>query len=186
MFNENLKILIVYDKQLGIEALTPWTVLGAAAFGSCGLSFLFPKKKRKDYFYTEEWKHHRNNHHSGNTDEVVIDIEEDGYIKQTTKFGASTKYVNCANFKQAELECSFGAMVVYFDKAQVKDGKAYISVQASFAGMELYIPKEWTVVNSINATLGAAEEKNKSCPDGSVVLTLDGNVQFAGVDIIYI
>lgn len=179
-------LLIVYDKQLGIEALTPWTVLGAAALGSCGLSFLFPKKERKDCFCTEEWKRHRHNHHNGKAEEVIIDIEENGYIKQTTKFGASTKYVNCDNFKQAELECSFGAMSVYFDKAQVKDGKAYVSMQVRFAGMELYVPKEWSIVNDVNTALGAVEEKNKNCPDGSVVLMLNGSVQFAGVDIIYV
>ena len=179
-------ILIVYDKQLGIEALTPWTVLGAAAFGSCGLSFLFPKKSRKNYFHTEEWKQYGHAHHGGNGQEVIIDIEDEGHIKQTTKFGASTKYVNCDDFKSAELECSFGAMTVYFDKAQVKDGKAYVNIQVSFAGMELYIPREWAINNNVRTSLGAVEEKNKNCPDGSVLLTLDGSVQFAGVDIIYV
>ena len=41
-------LCIVYDKPLGIEALTPWTVLAAALFGSIGLSMLFRGEKTKD------------------------------------------------------------------------------------------------------------------------------------------
>lgn len=178
-------LLITYDKPLGIEELTPWTVLGAAVLVNCGLAFLFPKKNKKDYFYEEEWKKHRTQH-NGNAKEVIIDIEENGYIKQTTKFGASTKYVNCDNFKQAELDCAFGAMTVYFNNAQVKDAKAYASIQVKFAGMELYIPKEWAVVNDVNTSLGAVEEKNRNCPDGKVTLVLSGSVNLGGVDIIYV
>ena len=32
----------IYDDALGITALTPWTLLGAALLGSIGLSILFP------------------------------------------------------------------------------------------------------------------------------------------------
>ena len=39
-------ICIIYDDWLGITALTPWTVLGAALLGSIGLSLIF--KKRAD------------------------------------------------------------------------------------------------------------------------------------------
>ena len=39
-------LCIIYDKQLGITALTPWTVLIAALFGSIGLSMIFPKKNK--------------------------------------------------------------------------------------------------------------------------------------------
>ncbi|MGL4912698.1 MAG: LiaF transmembrane domain-containing protein, partial [Romboutsia sp.] len=34
-------ICIIYDKQLGITAITPWTVLIAALLGSVGLSMIF-------------------------------------------------------------------------------------------------------------------------------------------------
>ena len=35
-------LIIVNDKALGMEAITPWPVLGAAVLGSIGLKFLFP------------------------------------------------------------------------------------------------------------------------------------------------
>lgn len=37
-------ICIIYDDWLGITALTPWTVLGAALLGSIGLSLIFKKR----------------------------------------------------------------------------------------------------------------------------------------------
>lgn len=179
-------LLIIYDKPLGIEELTPWTVLGAALLGSIGLSFIFPSKSRKNHFHNEEWKTHANHFHESSFTEDVIDVSDESYIKQVTRFGATTKYVNSDNFKRAELECSFGAMAVYFDKAQVKDGTAYLDVQVHFAGMELYVPKEWTVCNNADCTLGGIEEKNRNCPDGTVTLVLTGSVSFAGIDIIYV
>ena len=47
-------LCILYDKELGITALTPWTVLGAAALGSIGCSMLF-QPWRKNH-----WEHHGN------------------------------------------------------------------------------------------------------------------------------
>lgn len=40
-------LCIIYDKPLGIEALTPWTVLVAALLLSIGLSLLFGGKGKK-------------------------------------------------------------------------------------------------------------------------------------------
>lgn len=40
-------LIIVNDKVLGMEAITPWPVLGAAVLGSIGLKFLFPGFGRK-------------------------------------------------------------------------------------------------------------------------------------------
>ena len=36
-------LIIVNDELLGLEAITPWPVLGAALLGSLGLNLLFPK-----------------------------------------------------------------------------------------------------------------------------------------------
>mgnify|MGYP006893000712 FL=1 len=44
-------ICIIYDDWLGITALTPWTVLGAALLGSIGLSLIFKKKERTQPFH---------------------------------------------------------------------------------------------------------------------------------------
>ena len=37
---------ILFDEALGIEAITPWPVLGAALLGTIGLNMIFNKNKR--------------------------------------------------------------------------------------------------------------------------------------------
>jgi len=41
-------LLILYSRQLGLEAITPLPVLGAALFGTMGLNMLFPDFKSKE------------------------------------------------------------------------------------------------------------------------------------------
>ena len=167
-------LCILYDEQLHIEALTPWTVLGVALLGTIGLQILFRKnrlivKKLPD-----------------NVEYTIIDEPDSSHIRHSTSFGASTKYINTEDFKQADLSCSFGALSVYFENTLVPDGTAVLNLQASFSGVELYIPKEWTVEKQMSISLGAVEEKNHPHPDGSVTLHLVGSASFCGVEITYI
>lgn len=60
-------LCIIYAKPLGIEAITPWPVLGAAALGSIGISFLY--HPRRDYRNYGCWG--RGNHYSTETEETV-------------------------------------------------------------------------------------------------------------------
>ena len=83
-------ICIIYDDWLGITALTPWTVLGAALLGSIGLSLIFKKK-------------------SGHSPSISFEFDsdsdnEDGkYIGENIKidnnFGTAIKYVNSDNWR---------------------------------------------------------------------------------------
>lgn len=167
-------LCIIYDKVLGITAITPWTVLGAALFGSIGLSILFHNKH-----------HYRHFMHDENFAEI-IDQEDGNSVQLATSFGSSIKYVNSDDFKQANLKCSFGAMKVYFDNAMIRNNNAIIQLDISFAGVELFIPKEWNVKNQANTSFGEIEEKNKNQTTGIPSVTLVGNISFSGVTIIYV
>lgn len=167
-------LCILYDKQLHIENLTPWTVLIAAAFGSIGLSLLFGKSG------------HRIKMQSAGALSDVTDSVENDHSQHSARFSASTKYINNEHFEQAEFNCSFCALSVYFENARVPSGSASVALYASFSGIELYIPKEWTVENHLQASLAAVEEENSPSPDGSVTLHLVGSISVSGVSIIYI
>jgi hypothetical protein len=175
-------ICIIFDRQLGITAITPWTILVAALFCSIGLSILFKKKKRLDWSVEEKG--------------VFGLIEEKEQFEQAaewdtkckvhyrTSFGSGIKYVNSDVFKYADLECSFGSMKVFFDNAVIEN-HATINVEVSFGSIELYIPKTWNVVNQVNVSFAGMEEKNKSETLGSPVVMLTGNLSFSGLEIIY-
>lgn len=166
-------LCIVYDKPLGITALTPWTVLGAALLGSIGCSILFDpcKKSRHEHHGFEDF----------DTETIEGDI-----INLTTSFGGSIKYIDSDNLKKANIRCSFGEMKVYFDKALIQDGEAVIAFDVSFGGVEVFVPKEWTIDNQITTTLGGIEEKNRNNSTGTPVLHLVGKCSWAGISIIYV
>lgn len=171
-------ICIIYDKQLGITAITPWTVLIAAILGSIGLSMIFHKNIK--------WIHHNHHSHCKDYKFEKIDVEDESSVRFKNSFGASIKYINTDKFEQADLECSFGAMKVYFDNAVMSNGNAVVRIDASFSGIELYIPKTWNVDIKTNVFLGSVDEKNRNSQATTNNLTLVGDVSFSGVEIIYV
>jgi predicted membrane protein len=166
-------LCIIYDKPLGITEITPWPVLGAALLGSIGLSMLFHKKHHYIHYNKDEYTE-------------IIDQEDDNGFKFETSFGSSIKYVNTEDFRYADLDCSFGGMKVYFDNAVIQNGNAVINLDVSFAGVELFLPRSWNVVNKADVSFGGIEEKNRNLTNGSPVVTLTGDVSFSGVTIYFI
>ncbi len=169
-------ICIIYDKQLGITNITPWTVLIAALLGSIGFSMIFHKHTKcvNFKFDSEDYKFEK------------IDVEDESHVRIKNSFTSSIKYINTDNFEQADFNCSFGAMKVYFDKAIMSNNNAIVRINASFSGIELYIPKEWNVEDKTNVVLGSINEKNRNNQVTTNTLTLVGDIKFSGVEIIYI
>lgn len=169
-------ICIDYDEQLGITAITPWTVLIAALLGSIGLSMVFNKHPK--------WSRRKSSWDSSKFN--TIDTEDESHIKLKTSFAGSIKYINTDKFEQADLKCSFGAMKVYFDNAVLCEGKGYVNIEAFFSGVELYIPRNWTVENISTTSFSAITEKNRNEGTADNILTICGCIDFSGVEIIYI
>ena len=168
-------LCIVYAGPLGIEAITPWPVLGAALLGSIGVSFFYHPKG--SYWH---------GHHDDENWVGSVETMDGSQLKLSTSCAGSVKYVDSQEFKSADVKCSFGAMKVYLDKAAVPSGEAVIRMDVSFGGLELYVPRSWKVINQVDAIFGGLEEKSSGNPNGSPALILTGSVKFAGVEIIYI
>ena len=179
-------LCIVYDKELGLEAITPWPVLGAALFGSIGCSLIFEKRSRKKY----KSNHSNDSAHYHSTDaefDTIIDEPDSSVVDCKISFGATVKYVNSDCFESANIDCSFGAAKVYFDNAVLKGESADVYLDISFAGVELFIPKEWRVENQVKTTFDGIEEKGSCIADSDAkVITLHGKIEFAGLTIRYI
>ncbi|GLB29840.1 hypothetical protein LAD12857_17630 [Lacrimispora amygdalina] len=111
------------DVLLGITEITPWPVLGAALFESIGLSIIF-----HDHHYHHG--HYKNEEHFTE----IIDQDDGKSFHFETTFGSSIKYVNSDDFSQANLNCSFGAMKIYFDNAVIQNENAVIRLDVSFEG----------------------------------------------------
>ena len=170
-------LCILYDDFLGIERLTPWPVLGAAAFASIGLSIIF-----KDYHMRNGscFVEHPFCNSSSSYEEVT-----DNQFTFSTSFSSSVKYVKSDDFTNAKINCSFGEMKVYFDDAMIQHGEAAICLDVKFGGVELFIPKTWNILNHASSTFGAIDEKNRNASTGTPTVVLKGDVAFGGVTIIY-
>lgn len=173
-------LTVLYKDALGLAYMSTWTLSWtlflAASLGSIGLSLIFTKPINR-YRFT---------HHSKFEDSTIIDIDDADIIRLETNFGSSIKYVNTTSFEQANLECSFGGMKVYFDNAQMKNDQAIVRLEASFSGVELYFPKDWRVVNHASVSFGAVEERNHCDANATHTVHLYGDVSFGGVEIYYV
>lgn len=167
----------IYDKWLGIEKLTPWPVLGAALFGSIGLSMIFRKKK------TWSWSAGDNKGDFRATSSSQCDGE---HVFCENTFGSSIKYINSENFCNAKLSNDFGTLTVYFDNAIIQSGTAYVEVSCDFGTTNLYIPKQWKVVNDLSRTFGTIAEHGRCEGSSSNTLYLRGETDFGSINIYYI
>lgn len=167
---------IIYDDALGITSITPWTLLIAAILTSIGLSMIFKNKSRK-------W----NISHTGSFEKnKKIDIEDESYVSHETIFGSSIKYVNTEKLVQADFKCTFGAMKIFFDNVTMEGQSAVLNIESTFAGMEIYVPKTWSVEEKVNVSFGGIEYKNRNSNVITNTLTLVGDMTFSGIEIIFV
>lgn len=172
-------LCILYDEPLRIEALTPWPVLAAAMLGTIGLNMIFKRKK-------SNWKVETHGEWDNEKYKDIVDEESDEWVHSEVSFCSATKYINSTNFKKADLESSFGSLIVYFDNAILADGKAAVNVDVSFGDMKLYIPKTWKVVMNLDNSFGGCKEHGTCSMSDENVLMLNGDVSFGALEIYYI
>ena len=107
-------IAIIFDKPLGIEAITPWIVLIAAGLLTAAFEMIFPKHRF----------HHHGGKHMDFSEKFTDNVEDEhGYVMHSMKFGSTTKYIRSTNLSKVDLSSQFGEMSVFFDQAQVPSGK---------------------------------------------------------------
>lgn len=169
---------ILNAKLLGIEAITPWPILFAATLASIGMSLIFGSRKYKHGY------HNFNDSSYIQTEDMTYD--EDGFFHISNTFGETIKYIQSDNFKEADLKSTFAELKVYFSDVEIDGDTAVINVDARFAGIEVFIPKEWEVIIDARTFFGGIEEKNRYSLGRDKRVYIRGDITFAGLEIIYI
>ena len=170
-------ICIIYDDWLGITALTPWTVLGAALLGSIGLSLIFKKK-------------------SGHSPSISFEFDsdsdnEDGkYIGENIKidnnFGTAIKYVNSECLTKVVLCFPF------FRNVKICFAKAIVNFDFCTSGLDNGIIKVYgkrtKAIIHIRHTEVIGSVKIHGVCEGSSnnTLKLKGETSFGEINIYYI
>lgn len=167
-------VAILYSKELGIETLTPWPILGVALFLSLGLSFIVPPKP---YVFP-------NHHHQ--FEENIEDHPEEGVVNISAKLAASIKYIDVENLKRVNVYCSCAGSKIYFDHAKMQGNQITVNMDIHCSGVELYIPKTWTVEDQMTCVMGGIEEKGRKeiSAEGKKIM-LTGKSNLSGISIIY-
>lgn len=167
-------ILIIYDEQLKITKFTPWPALLTALLLSIGFSLIFKHPRKHHIVFYNDLNHDP-------------EIEDKNTVYCSTLFGDCIKYVNSSDFKNASIKTTFGDVKIYFDKALVPSKRAEIYLNVNFGDVNLYLPRNWKILNDTHNFLGDMNisdgyEYNES----SVEISLTGNIFFGNVNIIYV
>lgn len=123
-------------------------------------------------------------HHHGNIQEETIS-GEDGFVKSDVSFGGAKHIVLDPVFRGADLNASFGSIALDLRKTTLEAEVTYIQVNASFGGLELFVPSYWNVVIEVDATMGGVDDKRfvSSEIDYSHKLVIKGDITFSGLEI---
>ncbi|MFC6259938.1 LiaF transmembrane domain-containing protein [Levilactobacillus fujinensis] len=182
-------LAIIFAKPLGIVALAPWTILGAALLLSIGLSLIIKPRWRwrrnmtiiNGYHHGHGWgksfRHGYDDIKNVNESETIVDVN----------MSSSIRYLQSNDFKQAVVKVSMGSAKVYFDNVILNEAGATIVVDGSFGGVELYVPRTWNVKLNVNTSFGIVEEKGaQEINENGPVVAIQGDISFGNLSVIYI
>ena len=135
-----------------------------------GLSLLFFNKKSCDHC-----------HISGQATPVVLDGSKQHKIDVT--FGKQEYRYDGQPFEGADVHVSFGFAGLDLRDADLRDG-AVITVDCSFGGIQVRLPKGVCVNNGIDTAFAGVDCDCCTQPsDGCKTLHLKGNCNFGGIEI---
>jgi len=155
-------------------------IFATALLLSIAFSILFHHNYKKRY---EKWV----GEHGDDFAKTVSGQDDGDEVYVSANLGEAVRYVESQHLQKVFVNCSLGGAKVYFANAKLADNQLEINIRASLGGVELYVPKNWKVVNNMNALAGGISEKNfANVDESSPIVTLRGSANLGGVEIIYV
>ncbi len=99
--------------------------------------------------------------------------------------GGSEHKSNAADFRGGDVTAVLGGSKIDLRNATIKSGDAVIDTFAMWGGIEIIVPRTWSVVVQATPILGAYEDKTEQHPEtaGAPRLVIRGAVLMGGVEI---
>lgn len=102
-------------------------------------------------------------------------------------FGGVERRIETDDFQAAYISAVFGGVKLDLRRAQIKQGRAIIDVNAAFGGVEMMVPENWSVVVEATGVFGGVEDKTRpplQVPgQPNPVLVVTGAAVFGGVSV---
>lgn len=110
---------------------------------------------------------------------------ENGRIEKKVVFGGSESIFLDPVFRGGEISATFGGVVLDLRRTTLPEGETYLDIDATFGGVELYIPGDWVVETKFQTVLGGMEDKRfiMQPTDFTRKLILRGDLIFGGCEI---
>lgn len=167
----------INDKLLGIEAITPVTLIVAFCMIGIALDMIF--RNRRSYSTRIE----DGTYTYGETVDNGVDGER---VSVKNSFGTTSKYVNSNGLKEAKIDNCFGECKVYFNNAVLGNAHAYVKVDNSFGSTSIYLPATWRVSVSQDTAFGHVEFRGHgSMEEGAPEVELKLDCSFGQVRVIF-
>lgn len=176
-------LCILYRGPLGLGSISPWSMLVVAALASIGLEMIFGKVKKKAHYKAMERRMKKMQ--GAQFGENAAQVEQSEFDVET-RFGSEVRYVRSEDFCYATVDAKFSGVKLYFTETKVPQGNATLELDVQFAGVEIYVPGNWQVINHADASFGGVDEKGMKTAETSTTLTLQGRVSFGGVTVHYV
>jgi predicted membrane protein len=100
-----------------------------------------------------------------------------------TLLGATEHKSNAPDFRGGDVTAIMGGAKLDLRQAGIKSGEAVIDIFAVWSGVEIIVPRDWTVVVQGTPILGAYEDKTDQTHAGGPRLVIRGVVLMAGCEI---
>lgn len=138
----------INDKLLGIEAITPVTLIMAFCLIGIALDMIFRHRRCRNMRIED----------GSCTYGEIVDNNVDGErVSVKNSFGTTSKYINSNGLKEAKIDNCFGECKVYFNNVVLENDHAYIRVDNSFGSTNIYLPATWRINVSQDTALGHVE-----------------------------
>ena len=97
--------------------------------------------------------------------------------------GGATLRSTSQDFKGGEATAILGGCTIDLRQAAIKEGEAVVDVFALWGGIEIFVPREWSVVGQSTQILAGYEDKTSPPAAGGPRLLVRGTVIMAGIEI---
>ena len=177
-------LYIVFQTPLKLPYLRPWTLILASALASVGLAILLPRKYRHNYESGN--KNFKQPPNQAQMRAEYGDNDNNPFV--SVNFGGVSRHLCADSLETARLNCSFGALEVFFDQVELNPNGAEAVLDCSFGAIKLFIPKHWRLTDRLNCTLGGVDTAKNltTLAQDAPQLTLTGSVSLGGVEVRYL
>lgn len=205
-------LAMLFSRQLGIQALMPWTIIGVSLLLIIGLKLIFRPKSHWSHSHYD-WTKNQNsyygqNHHRpyenfnhmnfgqpGSTDDPTSDDNRTEFnsndqsnpsiITITTTMQNNIRYLQGSNLETINLRNYMGDTKVYFDQLTDTD-HLELNIDNSLGSVNLYLPQNWQVTNELNLFLSASDERGMHSQTIGPRITIRGRIYLGNLVIHYI